>query len=216
MTITEVRGFGRQKGHTEMYRGTEYAVDFVPKIKIEIVVADDKLPARARHDRARRPDRPGRRRQDLRQRPGRGGPHPHRRVGSKTRFERPAPPNVVALLGQRLADRTRRFAKRGTRNGCRGRHSAAAGRPIGRRGLRADVGPARRRGARSVRRGAGRPRPRRTASGRQIALVAHGGYGRRDVAPYSDVDLMILHARRPASAWPGWPSGCCATCSTSG
>lgn len=40
MTITEVRGFGRQKGHTEMYRGTEYAVDFVPKVKIEVVVDD--------------------------------------------------------------------------------------------------------------------------------------------------------------------------------
>ena len=40
MTITEVRGFGRQKGHTEMYRGTEYAVDFVPKVKVEIVVDD--------------------------------------------------------------------------------------------------------------------------------------------------------------------------------
>ena len=43
MTITEVRGFGRQKGHTEMYRGTEYQVDFVPKIKIEVVVPDAKL-----------------------------------------------------------------------------------------------------------------------------------------------------------------------------
>ena len=43
MTITEVRGFGRQKGHTEMYRGTEYAVDFVPKIKIEVVVDEDRL-----------------------------------------------------------------------------------------------------------------------------------------------------------------------------
>jgi nitrogen regulatory protein P-II 1 len=43
MTITEVRGFGRQKGHTEMYRGTEYEVDFVPKIKVEIVVPDAKL-----------------------------------------------------------------------------------------------------------------------------------------------------------------------------
>jgi len=43
MTITEVRGFGRQKGHTEMYRGTEYSVDFVPKIKIEIVVPDDQV-----------------------------------------------------------------------------------------------------------------------------------------------------------------------------
>ena len=43
MTVTEVRGFGRQKGHTEMYRGTEYAVDFVPKLKIEIVVPEADL-----------------------------------------------------------------------------------------------------------------------------------------------------------------------------
>ena len=43
MTITEVRGFGRQKGHTEMYRGTEYTVDFVPKVKVEVAVADDRL-----------------------------------------------------------------------------------------------------------------------------------------------------------------------------
>ena len=43
MTVTEVRGFGRQKGHTEMYRGTEYAVDFVPKVKIEVVCSDDSL-----------------------------------------------------------------------------------------------------------------------------------------------------------------------------
>jgi nitrogen regulatory protein P-II 1 len=40
MTISEVRGFGRQKGHTEMFRGTEYTVDFVPKIKIELIVPD--------------------------------------------------------------------------------------------------------------------------------------------------------------------------------
>ena len=40
MTVTEVKGFGRQKGHTEIYRGSEYAVDFLPKIKIEIVVSD--------------------------------------------------------------------------------------------------------------------------------------------------------------------------------
>jgi nitrogen regulatory protein P-II 1 len=43
MTITEVRGFGRQKGHTEMYRGTEYAVDFVPKVKVEVVVVNDQV-----------------------------------------------------------------------------------------------------------------------------------------------------------------------------
>jgi len=41
MTVTEVKGFGRQKGHTEVYRGSEYTVDFLPKIKIEVVVADD-------------------------------------------------------------------------------------------------------------------------------------------------------------------------------
>lgn len=43
MTVTEVRGFGRQKGHTEVYRGTEYAVDLVPKLKLEVVCADDNL-----------------------------------------------------------------------------------------------------------------------------------------------------------------------------
>jgi nitrogen regulatory protein PII len=43
MTVTEVRGFGRQKGHTEIYRGTEYAIDFVPKVKIEVVCADSNL-----------------------------------------------------------------------------------------------------------------------------------------------------------------------------
>ncbi len=41
MTITEVKGFGRQKGHTELYRGSEYVVDFIPKIKIEVMVPDD-------------------------------------------------------------------------------------------------------------------------------------------------------------------------------
>jgi nitrogen regulatory protein P-II 1 len=43
MTITEVRGFGRQKGHTERYRGTEYAVDFVPKVKVEVTCKDEDL-----------------------------------------------------------------------------------------------------------------------------------------------------------------------------
>lgn len=43
LTVTEVKGFGRQKGHTELYRGAEYVVDFLPKVKIEIVVADDSV-----------------------------------------------------------------------------------------------------------------------------------------------------------------------------
>jgi len=41
MTVTEVKGFGRQKGHTEIYRGSEYTVDFLPKVKLEIIVGDD-------------------------------------------------------------------------------------------------------------------------------------------------------------------------------
>ena len=45
MTTTEVKGFGRQKGHTEIYRGSEYTVDFLPKVKIETVVADDQVKA---------------------------------------------------------------------------------------------------------------------------------------------------------------------------
>ena len=43
MTVTEVKGFGRQKGHTELYRGAEYIVDFLPKVKIEIVISDEDL-----------------------------------------------------------------------------------------------------------------------------------------------------------------------------
>ena len=45
LTVTEVKGFGRQKGHTELYRGAEYVVDFLPKVKIELVVADNGVDA---------------------------------------------------------------------------------------------------------------------------------------------------------------------------
>jgi nitrogen regulatory protein P-II 1 len=45
LTVTEVKGFGRQKGHTELYRGAEYVVDFLPKVKVEVVVADDAVEA---------------------------------------------------------------------------------------------------------------------------------------------------------------------------
>ena len=41
MTVTEVKGFGRQRGHTELYRGAEYVIDFIPKVKVEVVVSDD-------------------------------------------------------------------------------------------------------------------------------------------------------------------------------
>lgn len=45
LTVTEVKGFGRQKGHTELYRGAEYVVDFLPKVKIEVALADDRVEA---------------------------------------------------------------------------------------------------------------------------------------------------------------------------
>ena len=45
MTVLEAKGYGRQKGHTELYRGAEYVVDFLPKIKVEVVIADDQLTA---------------------------------------------------------------------------------------------------------------------------------------------------------------------------
>ncbi|MFP5340926.1 MAG: P-II family nitrogen regulator, partial [Gammaproteobacteria bacterium] len=45
LTVTEVKGFGRQKGHTEIYRGSEYTVDFLPKVKLEIVLPDDRVDA---------------------------------------------------------------------------------------------------------------------------------------------------------------------------
>ena len=45
LTVTEAKGFGRQKGHTELYRGAEYVVDFLPKLKIEVVLADDQVEA---------------------------------------------------------------------------------------------------------------------------------------------------------------------------
>ena len=68
LTVTEVKGFGRQKGQTEIYRGAEYAVSFLPKVKIEVVVDDDHGRARRRGDPQGRRHRQDRRRQDLRHR----------------------------------------------------------------------------------------------------------------------------------------------------
>ncbi|WP_028587400.1 P-II family nitrogen regulator [Desulfocurvus vexinensis] len=60
MTVSDVRGFGRQRGHKEVYRGAEYQVDFVPKVKIEVVVADDMLaPALAAVQKAARTNQIG-------------------------------------------------------------------------------------------------------------------------------------------------------------
>ncbi len=79
MTVTEVKGFGRQKGHTELYRGAEYVVDFLPKVKIEVVM-DDALVERAVEaiQHAARTGRIGDGKIFVRR--SRGDPHPHRRA----------------------------------------------------------------------------------------------------------------------------------------
>ena len=78
ITVTEVQGFGRQSGHTEVYRGAEYTVDFVPKVKVEILADDAQVDAIADAIVGGGPHREDRRRQDLDHRRGRRAAHPHR------------------------------------------------------------------------------------------------------------------------------------------
>ena len=66
ITVLEAKGFGRQKGHTELYRGAEYVVDFLPKVKIELIIEDEMVEKAVEAIRAVGADRPHRRRQDLR------------------------------------------------------------------------------------------------------------------------------------------------------
>ena len=83
LTVTEVKGYGRQKGHTEIYRGAEYAVSFLPKLKIEVAVATELVARRDRRDHRGCPHGTDRRRQDLRAVARKGGPHPHGRDGCR-------------------------------------------------------------------------------------------------------------------------------------
>jgi len=78
ITVVEAKGFGRQKGHTELYRGAEYVVDFLPKVKIEIVVSDSQVDACRRSDYRSGQHGQDRRRQDLHHRAGAGPAYPHR------------------------------------------------------------------------------------------------------------------------------------------
>ena len=79
ITVTEVKGFGRQKGHTELYRGAEYVVDFLPKVKLEAAIKSDMLDRVIEAIEKSAQYRQDRRRQDLRLRPRTSHPHPHRR-----------------------------------------------------------------------------------------------------------------------------------------
>ena len=88
ITVTEAKGFGRQKGHTELYRGAEYVVDFLPKVKIEIVLGDDMVDKADRGDPQRRANRAHRRRQDFRFQYRGSDPHPHGRIRDRTPSDR--------------------------------------------------------------------------------------------------------------------------------
>jgi nitrogen regulatory protein P-II 1 len=81
MTVTEVKGFGRTGGKKEVYRGSAYVVDFVPKVKVEIVVTDEQTQQVLDAIEKERQDRPHRRRQDFRQRDRQGSAHSHGETG---------------------------------------------------------------------------------------------------------------------------------------
>ena len=107
ITVTEAKGFGRQKGHTELYRGAEYVVDFLPKIKIEIVLEDQLARTRRGGHTEGRPHRAHRRRQGLREHGRIGGAHPHRGDGQRSDLTRRAAPRTPA----RSPRGARRFAR---------------------------------------------------------------------------------------------------------
>ncbi len=95
ITVTEAKGFGRQKGHTELYRGAEYVVDFLPKVKLEIVMEDSLVERAVEVDPTGGPYRPDRRRQDLCHVDRRGDPHPNRRARRRRHLRGPAPASGV-------------------------------------------------------------------------------------------------------------------------
>ena len=91
MTVSEVKGFGRQKGHTEIYRGSEYTVDFLPKIKIEVVLGDSQVDVGGGRDRQGGQDRQDWRRKSFRQHHRERDSDPDRRDGRASGLGAPAP-----------------------------------------------------------------------------------------------------------------------------
>ena len=113
ITVTEAKGFGRQKGHTELYRGAEYVVDFLPKVKIEIVLGDDMVDRAVEAIRRSAQHRAHRRRQDLRLQYRRRDPHQDR--GDRQRRDLARLPNRPVTRGP---DFIPRKAQHEDRPGC--------------------------------------------------------------------------------------------------
>ena len=120
LTVTEVKGFGRQKGHTELYRGAEYVVDFLPKVKVEVDRRRRAGRPRDRGDRQGGAHRQDRRRQDLRDHGRAGRPHPHRRVGRSSGLSR-AFRDTLRRSAMSIMKEFREFAVKGNVRRPRGR-----------------------------------------------------------------------------------------------
>ena len=198
VTSVEAQGFGRQRGHTEIYRGAEYQVDFVPKVQLEVAVDDDRVDEVDRRDPAKRPDGEDRRRQGLR----------------PARSSRP----TASAPGRRVptpSDETRAGQAAGWDDASRLRSALRSMDPSI---LRASggLGFVRERAVLVDRAVAAWAAAVTGVTDDAVAVVAVGGYGRGELFPGSDVDLVILHttgsdhlAERVAEAvlYPLWDQG---------
>ena len=124
MTVTEVKGYGRQKGHTEIYRGAEYVVNFLPKLRIEIAVAVRPRRQGGRGHHRERAHRADRRRQDLRHADRSRPAHPHRRNRQRRALSITFFSERIATLGQRRTGDEPKRAKRSMPGRIHGGHSS--------------------------------------------------------------------------------------------
>ena len=198
LTTTDVEGFGRQRGHTEVYRGAEYQVDFVPKVKVEVLVRRRPGRRRRRRDREGRSHRQDRRREDLGDAGRAGRPDPDRRDGPRRPVASDGRPRADAGAVAPAARGARARSTARTRS-----DTTAAGRGA-RRAELVDACLAE----------LVRPTPGRPRASRSSRSAGTDAGSRR---PASDIDLLVVHdgrrigraSRRSSNAllYPLWDAG---------